>query len=83
MEKRDRKLLTPRQAADEADVSLGLIYDWCATRVLPHFRIGKKGRRGRILIDPADLAAVLASRKVEALPFFGDDEFRHSRRVPS
>ncbi|OWK41962.1 hypothetical protein FRUB_04040 [Fimbriiglobus ruber] len=43
---------------------MSLIYQWCEDRVLPHMRVGGKGRRGKILIEEADLDGVLASFKV-------------------
>jgi hypothetical protein len=58
--------LTPKLAAEHADVSQQLIYLWCEERRLPHYRLGGAGKRGKILIDPADLDAFMASLKVEA-----------------
>ena len=55
--------LTPKQAAARQSVSVGLVYRLCATRRLAHFRVGAVGR-GKILIDEADLDAILATRKV-------------------
>jgi excisionase family DNA binding protein len=72
--------LTPRQAAERIGVSPQLIYRWCEERRLPHFRCGGRGRRGRILIDPADLDAFLETLKVTPRPPADDGEFRHSRR---
>jgi excisionase family DNA binding protein len=75
-------MLTPKEAADQAGVSPQLVYRWCQERRLAHYRCGGRGRRGRILIDPADLADLLVSLRVEAAPP-PDDSFRHHRRVPS
>jgi excisionase family DNA binding protein len=58
--------VTPKQAAERAGVSLSLIYLWCEERRLPHFRLGSRGRRGRILIDEGDLHSFLESMKVPA-----------------
>jgi excisionase family DNA binding protein len=58
-------LLTVKQAAEKAGVSESLIYQWCEERRLAHFRAGGKGRRGKILIAPADLDAFMASIRVE------------------
>jgi hypothetical protein len=60
-------------------VSPSLIYQWCEQRVLTHFRVGGKGRRGRILIDPADLDALLLARRVEAGIPTGSFAFTHRR----
>jgi excisionase family DNA binding protein len=58
-------MLTPKQAAERLGVSDSLIYEWCAEGVLPHYRFGRKGRRGRILIDETEFAAFLASCRQE------------------
>ena len=57
--------LTVKQAACRAGVSSSLIYAWCAGRLLRHYRPGKQGKRGKILIDEADLDAFLAGCAVE------------------
>jgi excisionase family DNA binding protein len=61
-------LMTPKQAAERACVSVSLIYQWCQTGGLPHLRVGSSGRRGKILIDDSDLDGYLASFKVTAVP---------------
>jgi excisionase family DNA binding protein len=58
--------LTVKQAAERAGVSPALVYRWCQEQRLVHYRLGGQGRRGKILIDPADLDAFLKSLKVEA-----------------
>jgi hypothetical protein len=35
---------------------------------LPHFRFGRKGKRGRVMIEQADLDAFLAAHRHEAKP---------------
>jgi len=60
--------LTPKQAADQARVSVSLIYNWCADGRLAHYRLGRAGRRGRILIDSADLEKVIADCRKERPP---------------
>jgi excisionase family DNA binding protein len=73
------KKLTVSQAAEQEGVSDALVYQWCVERHLPHSRVGGKGKRGKILIDPPDLDAFMASLKVEAGT--GEDEgpLRHIR----
>jgi excisionase family DNA binding protein len=56
--------LTVKQAAEQARVSPNLIYQLCLERRLPHYRIGSRGRRGKILIESSDLAAFFASCKI-------------------
>lgn len=73
--------LTPKEAATQTGVSPQLIYRWCGERRLPHYRCGGRGRRGRILIDPADLETLLRTLRIEAAPP-ADDDFRHPRREP-
>jgi len=58
--------LTVKQAAQHAGVSESLIYQWCDERRLVHYRVGGAGKRGKILIDPADVDSFMASVKVEA-----------------
>ncbi len=56
--------LTPKQAAEQLHVSAGLIYQWCNERRLVHYRMGGLDRRGRILIEQADLDAFAATLRV-------------------
>ncbi len=53
-----------REAAAHAGVSETMIRQWLREGTLPHFRVGAKGKRGKILITAADLDAVLAGFKV-------------------
>src|SRR4051812_39596573 len=55
------KLLTVKQAAEAAGVSDSLVYEWCSEKLLPHYRFGTKGKRGKVMIDEKDLDAFLAS----------------------
>jgi excisionase family DNA binding protein len=59
-------MLTVKQAAQRKCLSPQLIYLWCHEGRLAHYRLGGRGRRGRILIDEADLDAFLTSCRVEA-----------------
>ncbi len=67
------KLLTVVEAASIAGVSPSLIYGWCAELLLPHFRFGTKGRRGKILISPAELETFMQSCRVETHPLLDLD----------
>ena len=58
--------LTVKQAAERAGVSDSLIYECCAEGRLPHYKLGRKGRRGTIRIEEADLDAFLAACRQEA-----------------
>ncbi|MBA4190274.1 MAG: hypothetical protein C0467_19995 [Planctomycetaceae bacterium] len=58
--------LTIKQAADRTGLSASLLYQICAERRLPHFRLGREGKRGKILIEETDLDAFIAASRVEA-----------------
>ena len=57
------ELFNVKETAAYARCSVALVYQWCREG-LPHYRFGGKGRRGRIMIDGADLAAFLENCKV-------------------
>jgi hypothetical protein len=46
-------------------VSTSLIYQWVDERRLAHYRLGGKGKRGKIGIAPGDLDALMESLRVE------------------
>ena len=56
-------MLTVRDIATRARVSVNIAYGWCASGELPHYRLGAGGRRGKILIAEDDWAAFLAVRR--------------------
>ena len=57
-------MLSVKAAAGRAGVSEGLVRRWVADGSLPHYRLGAKGKRGKIAIAEADLDALLATLKV-------------------
>lgn len=57
--------LTVKEAAARGRVSERLVRGWLQDGLLPHFRLGAKGRRGKIAIAPEDLERLLASFRVE------------------
>lgn len=61
-------MLTPKQAAEKIGVSDSLIYEWCSQGLLTHYRFGRKGRRGKILIEEKDLDAFLDACRQEPAP---------------
>ena len=81
------RLLTVSQVAERAGVSGGLVRAWVRGGELPHYRLGKRGKRGRIAIDTVDLELFLRSRRVEIVPPSavrvkpprrgGEDDFSH------
>ena len=61
-------MLTVKQVAERLRISASLVYSWCEDHLLPHYRMGGKGKRGKILIEEAALDAFLQSRRVEGKP---------------
>jgi excisionase family DNA binding protein len=59
-----QKRLTPQEAAALVPVSLSLLYEWVAEKRFEVTRAGRKGRRGKILIDEAVFRAFLDTLKV-------------------
>jgi hypothetical protein len=59
------QFLTVAQAAKAAHISPSSIYEACDRKLLAHHRMSGTGRRGKILIRPEDLAAFIASCRVE------------------
>ncbi len=72
-------MLTPAQAAERVGISVSLIYQLCAERRLPHFRIGGDGRRGKLLIDEADLESFLSACRVDADGLDESEPLKHIR----
>ena len=71
------KLLTVKQAAELAGVSDSLVYEWCAENLVVHYRFGKKGHRGKVMIDEKDLEAFLASCRQEVRPGAETPQLKH------
>lgn len=59
-------MLTVKQVAERLRISASLVYSWCEDQILPHYRMGGKGKRGKILIEEVALDAFLQSCKVES-----------------
>ena len=62
----DQQFLTPKQASKLYPLSLSLLYQLCDERRIPHFRIGGKGRRGKLLLAPRDIERFIEENRVEA-----------------
>lgn len=58
--------MTVKQFAQRAEISLSLAYSLIEEGRVPHRRIGREGRRGKIIIHEDDLKKFLDSMKVEA-----------------
>ena len=68
---------TVREVAESVGVSMSLVYQWCNERRLPHLRLGKNGKRGKILINQSDLTDFLKSLRVEPEQRGQTDGLRH------
>jgi excisionase family DNA binding protein len=60
--------LSVKEAAARAGVSEATVRSWIRDSMLAHFRLGAKGRRGKILVAAQDLDDLLASFRVVAAP---------------
>ncbi len=71
-------MLSVKQAAERAGVSVSLIYAWCAAGALKHSRFGRPGRRGTIRVEENDLEAFLKDCQLEVrLPAAPPQPLRH------
>jgi excisionase family DNA binding protein len=71
-------MLNAKQAAARLGISLSLLYSLAAEGRIRHLRIGRNGRRGKLLFAETDLEEFLASCRVEGLPADGAP-LRHIR----
>jgi excisionase family DNA binding protein len=62
------ELLTVKEAAARSRVGTTVVYAWVASGVLPSYRVGLPGRRGKILIAGTDLEATVETFKVDHPP---------------
>lgn len=60
--------MTVKEAARELEVSASLIYELVADGRLRHYRIGARGRRGKIIIPEDAIAAFREACKVGGDP---------------
>ena len=59
-------VLTVKEAALRACVCEALVREWVASGQLAHYRLGAKGRRGKIMIAVEDLDGLLAELRARA-----------------
>jgi excisionase family DNA binding protein len=59
-------MLTPKAAAERLGVSPSLIYQLCNEGVLPSYRFGGAGKRGRVMVAEPDLEAYIDRCRHEA-----------------
>jgi excisionase family DNA binding protein len=72
------KKMTIKQAAVTAGVSESLVRAWLKEG-LPHYRFGRRGKRGKCLIDEADLRAFMDECRIENDGVRDDEELEHIR----
>jgi len=65
MNEQSAEMLTPKQAAKRIGVSTSLVYQLCHEGLMPHFRLGGKGKRGRVIIRAVELDAFVESCRCE------------------
>ena len=59
-------MLSAKEAASKAEVSVSLVYCWVKAGALTHSRMGKPGKRGTIRIEEAALERFLTGLRREA-----------------
>lgn len=59
-------LLKVQQVAERLGVSVSLVYQLCADGVMTHFRMGGKGKRGRVMVEESDLQLFMEACRREA-----------------
>lgn len=57
-------LLSVNDASKVAGVSKSLVYELCRSGQLIHYRVGQKGKRGKVLVDTDDLRLFLKTCRV-------------------
>jgi excisionase family DNA binding protein len=58
-------MLTVAEAAQHARVCESIVRGWLKSGQLPHYRVGAKGKRGKIVIAIEDLEGLMSSFKVK------------------
>lgn len=60
------KLLTVKEVSARTGASEAIVRGWIRDRLLAHYRLGGKGRRGKIAVAAEDLDRLLVSFRVAA-----------------
>jgi excisionase family DNA binding protein len=61
----DDEFLTIAESAPIARLSASSLYDACQRKIIPHYRVSGRRRRGKVLIKRSDLMAFIESMRVE------------------
>jgi excisionase family DNA binding protein len=59
-------LLRVQQVAERLGVSSSLVYQLCGEGSLTHFRLGGRGKRGRVMVEESDLVEFIERCRREA-----------------
>ena len=59
-----RRYAERQSGRQRAGVCASLVYEWVEKKLLPHFRLGKGGTRGKIAIAEEELDALLQENRV-------------------
>ena len=63
----NHRLLSPKQVSKLYPLSVSLIYQLIEERRLPHYRLGGKGHRGKLLLSPRDIERFIENQRVDAV----------------
>ncbi len=69
-------MLSPREAAMRLGISLSLVYQLCKDGQLEHYRLGSRGKRGRIRIALSEVERFLAESVRRLQPTLSS-QFKH------
>ena len=79
-------MLSVKECAEHATVCESVVRGWITSGLLPHYRLGLPGKRGKIAVAVEDLDGLMASFKVGRkepepveIPAPAKSEFRHLR----
>jgi excisionase family DNA binding protein len=57
--------MTAKEAAERCGISVSLIYQLASENRIPHYRIGRLGRRGKLVFDEEGIRQFLENCRVE------------------
>jgi excisionase family DNA binding protein len=72
-------LLKVQQVAERLGISASLVYQLCAEGLLTHLRLGGKDKRGRVMVEEADLMAFIQQCRREATASLPPLALKHIR----
>ena len=69
--------MTAKQASEALGISLSLIYQLAAENRIAHYRIGRSGRRGKLVFDEDSVRQFKESCRVTTTPEPSKYELKH------